>query len=162
MSGALAIVPATARHIGSLHRRLRAIDVRECAAMGLSPRAALRRGLCASQGAWTATLDGRPEAMFGLVVECALTGRGVPWFLGSEAVWRQARALLRIGPQVLATFHDSSPILANLVCADNARAIRLLHKWGFTLDQDCILVGGSAFHRFERRAERAPAERGNA
>lgn len=147
----LEIVPARARHIGFLARHMRTVDRRECAAMmGRDPRGSLRHALAASTHAWTALVEGRPHAMFGLVIESALTGRGVPWFLGTDEVWRHPRALLAIGPQVLSTMHDSSPTLANLVSADNAPAIRLLQKWGFTVNQHTILVGGLAFRPFER------------
>jgi hypothetical protein len=86
---ALEIVPARARHIGFLARHMRAVDRRECAAMmGRDPRGSLRHALAASTQAWTALVEGRPHAMFGLVIESALTGRGVPWFLGTDEVWR--------------------------------------------------------------------------
>jgi len=139
-----------------LATRLRAIDVAECAAMGRDPAAALRHGLLASSQCWTALVDGRPEAMFGLVIESVVPSRGVPWFLGSEAVWREARALLVLGPQVLARLHDSSAVLANLVSADNTRAIRLLQRWGFAVAPETVTVGGLAFRRFAAR--RKPME----
>lgn len=149
-SHGVAIVPAQARHVGFLARHMRAIDQAECRAMGREPKAALRHGLMASTRCWTALIAGRPHAMFGVVVESALAGRGVPWFLATDAVWRHARALLRLGPAILAEMHDSSPVLANLVSADNVRAIRLLERWGFAVDHDHVRVGELAFRRFSR------------
>ncbi len=144
----LRIVPALAGHIPALAPRVRAIDAAECRAMGRSAAGALRHGLVASAWCWTALVDGQPEAMFGLVVESVVPSVGVPWFLGSDAVWRHGRALVTIGPQVLATMHDSSALLANLVSADNFRAIRLLRRWGFAIAPEVITVGGMGFHRF--------------
>ncbi|NKJ43057.1 hypothetical protein [Novosphingobium sp. SG720] len=145
------IVPAHARHVGFLARHMRAIDKAECRAMGREPKAALRHGLIASTHCWTAMVAGRPHAMFGVVVESALAGRGVPWFLGTNEVWRHGRTLLRLGPPILAAMHDSSAVLANLVSTGNTRAIRLLERWGFTVDEDTMLVGDLAFRRFARR-----------
>lgn len=147
----VSIVPAQRRHIGFLARHMRAIDQAECRAMGREPKAALRHGLIASHRCWTALVRGRPHAMFGVVVECALAGRGVPWFLGTDEVWRHGRALVHLGPVILAEMHDSSAVLANLVSADNVRAIRLLTRWGFTLDHDTVRVGDMAFRRFARQ-----------
>ncbi|MFD2780186.1 hypothetical protein ACFS32_02575 [Novosphingobium pokkalii] len=79
-SHGVVIVPAQARHVGFLARRMRAIDQIECRAMGREPKAALRHGLMASTRCWTALVDGQPHAMFGVVVESALTGRGCPGF----------------------------------------------------------------------------------
>jgi hypothetical protein len=157
------IVPAHRRHIGFLARHMRAIDQAECRAMGREPKAALRHGLLASSRCWTALVTGRPHAMFGVVVESALGGRGVPWFLGTEEVWRHARALLRLGPPILATMHDSSAVLANLVSAGNTRAIRLLERWGFAVDYDTVIVGDLAFRRFaHRRPALSPLQQENA
>jgi hypothetical protein len=145
------LVPAHARHVGFLARHMRAIDKAECRAMGREPKAALRHGLIASTRCWTALVHGQPHAMFGVVVESALTGRGVPWFLGTNEVWRHGRTLLRLGPPILSAMHDSSAVLANLVSAGNSRAIRLLERWGFAVDDDTVPVGGMAFRRFARR-----------
>lgn len=132
------IIPAERRHIGAIARAMRACDQRECAAMGHSPKQALRIGLCASDSAFTVMIDGHPAAMFGLVVRCALTGEAVPWMLGTHALDRQARALLLHGPSVIAALRRSGRAqsrwrLSNWVAADNSRAIRLLRRWGFVL-----------------------------
>jgi hypothetical protein len=148
--GKIKIVAASPRHIGPLARTMRAIDVAECASMGHTPKAALRRGLLASEWAMTALLDGEPQAMFGLVVESAIEGVGVPWFLGTDAVYCHPRAMLKHGPVVLALMGDSSRVLRNLVSAGNTRAIRLLERWGFVVDPQCIDVRGQAFRWFEK------------
>lgn len=105
-----------------------------------------------SSKAWTATVDGQPEAMFGLVVESALSGEGTPWFLGSEEVYRHGRALLMWGPGIVAAMRDSTPALRNLVSARNARAIRLLRRWGFTVGDEETMIRGVPFVHFEMAA----------
>jgi hypothetical protein len=133
---------------------MRPVDVQECRAFGHHPKQALRESLLASSKAFTALVDDRPEAMFGLVVNSALTGEGAPWFLGTDVVWRHARALLIFGPSLLAHFHDSTARLSGLVSGDNAAAIRLLRRWGFSVSADMSMVGGVGFCAFARTMER--------
>ena len=142
------IVPATPAHIGRIATRMRADDRAECAAFGLSPRDALRRGLAESTLAWTAKVDGRPEAMFGLVVVSAIEALGRPWLLGTDAVFAHGRALLAEGPGLIAAMLDSTPRLENLVSATNTRAIALLRRWGFTLEEDRQMIGNIEFQTF--------------
>ena len=145
----LRLVPAAYRHVNRLARDMRAIDQTECMAMGRTPKQALRHGIMASAWATTALVNGEPQAMFGLVVDCALTGEGIPWFLGTDEVFRHGRELIRTGPRILGRMGDSTRVLRNLVSADNDRAIRLLRRWGFTIDPEHVRVGGVAFRRFE-------------
>ncbi len=141
---------AHTKHVGSVARRMREIDARECAAFGHTPKAALRESILNSERAWTAFVDDRPEAIFGVVVNSALTGAGAPWFLGTDVVWQHARALLGIGPAIIARLHDSSPTLSGYVSCENAAAIRMLRKWGFSVGDDRRRIGGVAFYGFEK------------
>jgi len=143
------IVPARPRHVGTIAKRMRDIDRKECEAMGHSPKMALRMGLWFSQNAWTALVDGKPEAMFGIMVTSALTGDGSPWFLGTDEVYKHGRALLTWGPSFVKIIRDSSPRASNLVSADNFKAIRLLEKWGFEVKPETEVRGGVQFRKFE-------------
>jgi len=132
---------------------MREADVVECRALGHSPKQALRDGLIASSLCLTALVDGRPEAMFGLVVNNALAGEGTPWMLGTEAIYDHPRAMLRWGPRFVAAMLDSTPALSNLVSIDNARAIRFLRRMGFHTKEDRMLFANTEFVTFiqERR-----------
>lgn len=132
---------------------MREADIVECQAMGHSPKQALRDGLIASSLCLTALLDGRPEAMFGLVVTSALAGEGTPWMLGTEAIYDHPRAMLRWGPRFVAAMLDSTPTLGNLVSIENGRAIRMLRRWGFTVAGEPIMIGDVGFLAF--RMERS-------
>lgn len=144
------LIPANWRHINTIANRMREIDAQECRAMGREPKQALRTAFMSSDKAWTAMVDGRPEAMFGVVVESLLDRLGTPWFLGTDEVYRHGRELIMHGPGILASMGDSSRRLANLVSAHNDRAIRLLGRWGFTVKDDEVIVRGMAFRHFER------------
>lgn len=143
------LVPAAFKHINRIANRMREIDAEECRAMGHSPKQALRNGVMLSDKAWTALVDGQPEAMFGVVVENALTGDAVPWFLGTDEVYRHGRELLMWGPGMIDRLRDSRKTLRNLVSARNGQAIRLLRRWGFTVGKEEMLVRGVPFLRFE-------------
>lgn len=86
--------------------------------------------------------------MFGVVTTSALSREAVPWFLGTDEVYRHGRELLAWGPQFLRAMGDSRLTLRNLVSARNDRAIRLLRHWGFTIGEEEVDVRGVAFREF--------------
>ena len=118
--------------------------------MGHTPKQALRAGLLSSSLCLTATVDGRAEAMFGLVVTNALCGEGSPWMLGTDAIYRHPRAMLRRGPRILSAMFDSTPLLENLVAEDNSRAVRFLRRIGFTIGKEVIMIAGTRFVAFSQ------------
>ncbi len=145
---AVAIVPASPAHIGAIANRMRVADRIECAAMGHTPKHALRLGVRGSSLCFTAMVDGVAQAMFGLVVTSALSGQGTPWMLGSDAIYDHPRAMLRLGRRFIAAVADSTPHLSNLVAADNPRAIRYLQALGFIVEEQQIVHNGVAFRVF--------------
>lgn len=118
--------------------------------MGRTPKQALRLALLTSDQAWTALVEGKPEAMFGVTTECALTRELVPWFLGTDAVYRHGRLLVSWGPVWLRKLGDSTATMRNLVSARNDRAIRLLRRWGFEVGDDEVMVRGVPFLHFSK------------
>lgn len=124
------------------------MDRLECEALGCTPKQALRRGLTDGDWAWTALVDGKPHAMFGVVTLSAIEGMGRPWFLGTDEVYRHGREMLALGPRVVAAMLDSRRDLRNLVSAGNGRAIRLLERWGFKVEVEEQMVGGTPFREF--------------
>lgn len=148
MLSSVRLVPARSVHVGRIANLMRDVDRRECEAFGKTPKQALRAGLARSVQAWTALVDDKPEAMFGVVVESALGGEAVPWFLGSDEVYRHGRELLMWGPGMLSRMSDSRMTLRNLVSSENSRAIRLLRKWGFEIAETEQEIGGIMFRAF--------------
>lgn len=129
------------------------MDRLETGAKGRSPKAAVRLSLRSSAWACTVLLDGEPVAMFGVVAASLIEGRGRPWFLGSDDVYAHGRDMLTMGVQVLARMHGDFRRLENVVSSGNVRAIRLLRRWGFTVEGEEIMVGGVPFVRFWREAD---------
>lgn len=152
MDSRIRIVPAAFRHVNFIARRMREIDRLEVEALGRTPKQALRYGLLSSSKAWTALVDLEPHAMFGVVEHNALTREASPWFLGTDEVYRHGRELLMWGPGFVSRMCDSPRRLSNLVSAENRQAIRLLQRWGFTVDEKLVDVNGTAFRYFEKVA----------
>lgn len=144
------LVPARLIHCGPLANNLRLTDRRECEALGRTPKEALRSGLRCSLSAFTA-LDGQiPIAMLGVVPEAILGGVGRIWLLGTDKVFANPRALLGLAPPVLAYWFETFARLENIISTENEPALRLLRKWGFTIDDKPEMRGGIEFVRFWR------------
>jgi hypothetical protein len=146
------IVSASRAHIGRIARRMRALDVEECAAKGRTPAEALRYSLTSSSFALTVMIDGSPHAMFGLTPYSLASGVGRPWFLGSEDVYHHGREMIRRGEMVVEIMQDSFPRLENVVSENNLPAIRMLRRWGFTIGEEAQVIGGTRFLPFWRDA----------
>ena len=150
--GRIRLIGASAAHVGRVAYRMREADRLELAAKGRDPKAALRLSLDGASWAMTALLDGVPHAMFGVTPLSLVEDRGMPWFLGSEEVYRHGRIMLATGHGIIDLMHKTFHRLENFVSADNDRAIRLLKRWGFTVEGEVMMMGGVPFVQFWREA----------
>lgn len=115
---------------------IREADRQEVWAAGkLTPEIALRRGLAASDRAFTGVIDGEIVAMFGVTPGSILGGVGVPWMLGTEAIERHAVAFIRQSRPALWMMHARYDYLINFVDDRNKAAIRWLQWLGFHVEQ---------------------------
>lgn len=142
------LVPARLVHVGPLAANMRAIDRRECEAMGRSPKEALRGGLRCSLSAFTAMDGTKPVAMLGVVPLSLLNGNGVVWMLGTDTVFQCGRQLVRDGRLIVGEWLNTFSRLENLVASENAKALRLLKAWGFVIDDKPEVHGGVEFLPF--------------
>lgn len=149
----ISFVAASGAHVGRVATRMREVDRVECAAFGRSPKEALRLGLRASSFTLTGLYGGQPHAMFGVSPVNAIEGVGRPWFLGSDVVYSCARELLSDGPLVIAEMHRRFRRLENIVACRNERALRLLRRWGFRIEDETMTFGGVEFVAFWREAD---------
>lgn len=142
------LVPASKGHIPFLADTMRPADMVEVGALGKSPRRALDAALSSSLWALTALEDDVPVAMLGVTPKNMLASTGVPWMLGSDRIYDNARALVILVPSVVALMHDTFRTLENAVSVDNARAISFLRHWGWHVGEEKIEIGGVEFVRF--------------
>lgn len=85
----------------------------------------------------------------GVEVRSAVEGLGAPWMLATDIAYGHGRALVALGPTLIAYLADSMRRLHGLVGEDNVRAIRVLKRWGFTVGDQVQMVGDMPFLQFE-------------
>lgn len=135
------VVPARPQHIGPIASRMREIDVRECLIVGHSPKAALRLGLLGSTIAWTVKIDGRAEAMMGVVPISYMEGRGRPWLLMTDVAASKQMSLVRLGRIYTAAMHRHYNLLENWIHADNDVTVRWLSRLGYAVGPVDVIKG---------------------
>ena len=135
------IVPASPAHVGTIANRMRTIDALECQIAGRSPKQALRSGLRSSIVSWTAKIDGRPEAMFGVHTSDFLGGEGHIWLLGTDVLSSHGKSLVRLGRIYTKALFEHYTLLHNRVHADNDKAIRWLARLGFVIGPVDVIAG---------------------
>ena len=146
-------VPVTDDHIEWVATFMRAADRAECEATGQTDMVeVLRSGCSTSVMSWCATIDGEPALIMGVAPMGTLLGRtGVPWLLGTDAVPRHARALMRHMPLYIEKMAGAFSHLLNFVHAENKTAIGWLKRMGFSVESTPLKVPphGALFHQFE-------------
>ena len=135
------VVAARPNHLGTIANRMQDIDRLECAASGRTPKDSLRYGLRHSISCYTVKVDGRPEAMFGVLTTSFIHGEGAPWMLLTDTGAKQYKAIVRLGKQYLGAMFDHYTLLHNSVHADNAKAIRWLASLGFAIGPVDVVYG---------------------
>lgn len=147
------IVPARPEHIRTIARRMREGDRREVeAASGKTPGQALVFSLRKSSLAWTWTIDGRPEMMFGVGDLNILAGVGAPWLLGTDVVLNHQMEFLRSSIEWRNQLLRRYSVLRNFVDVRNEVSVRWLRWLGFSLS-DPISHRGHEFMVFELRSD---------
>lgn len=134
----VAIVEATRAHAESFVPLMRAADVEEVRALGLSPREAVLDSLEASEVAFAALFGGEVAFLYGVVPlwRTALTGSsttGQLWFLSGRAVDRHPKAFLRATRASLPRLLERYAVLTNVIDARYAGALRWARWLGATL-----------------------------
>lgn len=142
--------PATLADVGALVPRLRQADVDECDALngpGQVMKMAVATVACSPLAlAWEH--DGELIALFG-VAGTMLDSIGTPWLIGTPALHRQGRALIRLAPSYIRRMTELFPKLANVVDVRNTRSIRWLKRLGFRFHPAMPEgVAGLPFHLF--------------
>jgi hypothetical protein len=132
-AGRIAFVPATAAHVDQMVGHLRAGDVAELAAIGLTDRAALEQGLACSIEAWTAVCAGVAMGMYGCTVDAVLGDEGHPWLL--TTCWTTPHWLVfaRALREAVDRYKGMFSRLSGQTDARYAPAVRLLTWLGFSI-----------------------------
>jgi hypothetical protein len=135
------IVPARPTHIGPIATRMRDMDRLECMIFGHTPKSAIRNGLLGASMAWTALIDGRAEAIFGVSTTSLLEGSGRPWMLMTDEAVKHAVSLVRFGRIYTEAIQRHYALLHNWVHAENDASIRWLSRLGFAVGSVDVING---------------------
>lgn len=146
----LQIVPASLCHVTRLCAEMRQADRDELACFHVAPKDALVDSILRSDEdmRWTATLDGWPVAVFG-VVNCD-NGRGGAWLLTGDRLVLAKREAWLHSVRFVRTMHSRYPVLFNAVDARNVVSRRWLERLGFR-SIEVVDVGPHPHHIYESR-----------
>ena len=127
------IVEATIDHAVALAPRLRERDAAEVyASGGFTPERALRASVTASELAWTALFDGRPEVMWGAAPYLYNDGNmGVVWLLSSDEMYRVPGRFIEESHNYVSIMLERFDTLFNYVHAANIKSQQWLEMLGF-------------------------------
>lgn len=142
------VVTARLTDVGPIANRMREADRIECAALGRTPKDALRAGLRTSMKPLTVLIDGGPEAMMGVAPVSMLSGRGLIWLLGTDALYREKRAWALLAPRIIDDMLQTFREVENVVAVENERAILFLRHMGFHIGGTVRHHGGVPFVPF--------------
>ncbi len=140
--------------LDDLFADLRPADRVECEALGLPDwQRHFVLGVEQSDLAWSARCNGELLAVYGASRHSLTSTTGAPWLLGTPALDRHRKDLVRIVPPYLEVMLGHFRRLENWVHAGNHRSIRWLKRLGFTIHPAAPYGAlGAMFHRFEMEA----------
>lgn len=154
-SNKIEIVDATNDHAVDMAVNMRKADVDEVwASAMISPLSALIHSLESDGKSWTALLDGKPIAMFGVGYGSDLGRTGFPWMLGTDEIANHPIHVLRNNRRYLPKMKEGRRVLVNFVDSRNTTAIRWLKWLGFKIEEAKPYGAlNKPFHRFSMECE---------
>lgn len=153
MSAVLDIRELKPVHIGEISTNLRAADLAEVIAAGVTPQAAIWKSYRGSHRRRVAYVGGKIAAVWGCSGSL-LSEVGIPWLLTSPAIEGAKMAFVRECERERDEMLALHPVLLNYVDARYTKAIGLLRLLGFTIGmRDVIFMGTeeTPFLSFEAR-----------
>lgn len=149
MDNKVEIIPSELEDVFELKDNLRAEDVQECQAAGLTPQQALLDAYVLSELCYSAKVKGKTEAMFGVSSFNQPKGYGAVWYLGSDESFKHPIALVKGGRKYVEEWLKQFKILYNRVDARNLRHIEWLKCVGFKFTNSTT-INGYEFLNFYR------------
>lgn len=156
MGAEVQVVAAELEHARALAPLMRAADVAELQALGLTPERALADALRTSEVAFALVLGGEVAALFGLGprVPAPFGEAACVWALSGAAVDRHRKAFLRASRAILEALLSHCALLWNWVDARYAGAVRWVRWLGFAVGPaQPFGPAGQLFHPISIRRE---------
>lgn len=143
------IVAAEPKHLHAIAPLLRDLDVRECAAAGVSTKRALWQSYRASGFRETAYMGDELAAVYG-IAGTPLTGIGNGWLLTTNACQQSPLAFVKTFRRRLSEILPVFPYIYGYVADSYVSSIGLLKLLGFNLSEPMPMAPtGIAFRRYE-------------
>ena len=147
------IVPSQAEDVLELKDNLRAEDIAECEAGGLTPFNALLDSYVFSDECYSCKKDNKTIAMFGVSSWKQPEGIGVIWFLGSDETEKHPVSMVRDSREFIDNWFNKYELLWNTVDIRNTRHIAWLKHLGFTFVEPTIKFNNYDFLQFYKRRQ---------
>ena len=147
MDNSVNIMPSEAGDVFELKDNLRTEDISECQACGHTPTEALASGYIFSDECYSAKVNGKTEAMFGVSSFNQPEGYGAVWYLGSDESFKHPIALVKGGRKYIEEWLQKFKVLYNRVDARNLRHIEWLKCVCFKFT-DSTFINGYEFLNF--------------
>ena len=149
MEGEIEVIDTESWHVVFVASNMREGDVNELLAVGTTPLRSLIHGFKKSDRCMTLMVDGIPAAIFGITPMGMLSGKGSPWLLGTEDIFKVSRKFLKGSKGIVQEWADRYKLLLNYVDVRNKQSIRWLEWLGFSIVAAVpIGVNGEMFHPF--------------
>lgn len=117
-----------------LAEHLRPGDLREIAALGVSPRTAVMESVRASDYVYTAVSEGKILMIFGVSDPLFSMAPASVWALGTPEVSKFKKDMLRVGRSFVQGMLRIYPELENRCDARYSESVRFVRHLGFTVD----------------------------
>lgn len=136
-----------------LIRNLRQADKEELEALDdIHPFISIINSIKVSDMCWTARVDGKLMAIFGVAPVNLLASEGRPWLIGTPLVDSKPKIFLENCENYIDLMADRYETMHNYVDARNVKSIRWLSWLGFEIsEEEPYGKYGMPFHRFEMR-----------
>ena len=126
----------TEAHILELANNMRHDDLVECRQGGYaSGLEVVRESVRVSKECRACTIDGEVLAIYGVIQESVITGRGQLWLLTSNLVDEHKKTFVAYSKLVLLLMKQRWRSIVVPIGADHRGALRLAHRYGFLRGQ---------------------------
>lgn len=144
------VEPAVIEHIQPMALALDDEEKRALEDAGRPPLYAITNMFHGSEERWTALIDGKPVAMWG-VTGSRLETTGEVWLVVAQSIRGQKFAIVRQAMRSLARMFESKAVLTSSTFCGDVRASKFAKALGFKIEREDNINGLPIFRAVMRR-----------
>ena len=144
------LTPAAVEHILPMSNVLDHEEARALEAAGRPPLYAITTMFHASEERWTALIDGKPIAMWG-VTGGALETTGEAWLVVAKSIRGHKFAIVRQAMRSLARMFETKIVITSSMFCGDVRASKFAKALGFKIEREDNINGLPVFRAVLRR-----------